>query len=147
MPSNLYGVANAPTLAILIPTANVACPAGVATTVGTITGIIAPSQGFFYPACWWLTDVTYGASVPGSVQFGFRIGTGSYLDASQLNPLTFVAGATSDATFCMFGPASSVPWQAPGATVNFTITPTAQAVQANGVAGRIWFALFRAPDQ
>ena len=147
MPSNLYGVANAPIITSLVGQSAVACPAGVATVVASVGPIIAPSQGFFYPACFWMTDVTYGASVPSSVTYAFRIGAGSNLDAAQVSPLTFVAAATYDATICMFGPASSVPWLAPGSTVNFTVTPTAQGVTANSVAGRIWFALFRAPDQ
>lgn len=147
MPSNLYGVANAPIVTAIGGQGSVTCPAGSTTIVMGIGPIIAPSQGFYYPAIWWLLDFTMGATVPNPIQFGFRIGAGSNLDTTQLNPAIEVANATINMTICMFGPASSTPWLAPGSTINCVITPNLAGVTANPSAGRAWFALFRAPDQ
>lgn len=147
MPSNLYGVANAPILAILQGAAQIACPAGTTTPVISTGPLIAPSQGFYYPAVFWFIDVTFGATLPNPVQFGFRIGAGSNLDTVQFDQAALVASSTIQTSVMMFGPASSVPWVAPGSSLSCVITPTGQAITNNSAAGRAWFALFRAPDQ
>jgi len=146
-PSNLYGVANAPIVAALNGQGSIVCPPGVSTIVLGVGPVIAPSQGYFYPATWWFLDFTFGAALPSQILFAFRIGSGSNLDAVQLDLSSMVAGQTFQTTICMFGPPSSTPWGGVGSIINYTITPTGQAVTANPTSGRAWFTLFRAPDQ
>lgn len=147
MPSNLYGVANAGILAGVSAQGQVTCPAGVETPVIGTAPLIAPSQGFYYPAIFWFVDITLGASLPTQLRFAFRIGTGSDLDVMQYDLAALVASTTINFTAVMFGNPSSVPWQAPGSVLQATINPQTNGVTANSAAGRAWFALFRAPDQ
>lgn len=148
MPSNLYGVANAPNIALTVPAiGNLACNPGVETNVMDSGVMIAPSQGFYYPVIQFQGVFSFGASAPTGIVFAGRIGAGADFATWTAN-LAGMAGSTFEwFNTTLIGPPSSVPWISPGSHIFVTVNPTAQAITISNVGSYAAVFLIRAPDQ
>lgn len=150
MPSNLYGVANAPGspfVAITAGGANVNCPAGVETVVVQSAPMIAPSQGYFYCMVAGQLAIASGATPPTLLTVAARFSTGSDFSSFQI-PSTWLTTNYGFIVPAIFSSINSyLNWLAPGSIIQVTLNPTAQAVTAIGAGTTIGFTLLRSPDQ
>jgi hypothetical protein len=109
--------------------------------------MVAPSGGWYYPVCWAVLSVVYGATLPTNVGFNFQIGAGSGLQGLAINNSIMVANATQQYCYTFVGPPSTVPWQGAGSHLIFTaqFNTNPATVSHNGTFAHFW--LMRAPDQ
>jgi hypothetical protein len=147
--ANLYGVANSAGVAALFNTIgnpSVACPASAPTAIMTSPVFVAPSAGYFFVGVWANVCISFGASVPTSVNVGVGIGAGA---AANLvgTAVAYPPSAAQQQQFATFTVSSQVAWQAPGSTITLYLNPIGNPVTVffNGS----WAAaiLLRGPDQ
>jgi len=146
--ANLYGVANAPNVFVNAQNlpGNIACPANTTTTIYTTPAMIAPSNGYFFPAVWANIFINSGASISTGFNCYIAIGAGSYVGISSVGAYGMVANQTVAIEFAGCGPASQVAWQGAGSTVSIGISPATNACTAMQISP-ILVMLMRAPDQ
>jgi hypothetical protein len=149
MPSNLYGVANAPGFIATGYSAvgAISCPAAAYTTVMTFNNIVAPSQGYFYPICWGSWTIGFTTTLPTDLRLGFNINGGSTVDQFQIDTALYVSNGWLQVYSVLNGTPSSTLWLAPGATINFTVNPITNLVNFRNYSSKFTVMLLRAPDQ
>lgn len=147
MPSNLYGVANAPALAVKATFGGVICPAGVETNLISSPPLVAPSQGYFYVVCNLMIFVAYQPTLPSAVTFAARIGAGADFDSYPVNLANVAVSTGFEYSLTLISPAFSIPWLGAGSVVNTTANPTGFQINTTGIGSQCWFMLVRAPDQ
>jgi hypothetical protein len=148
--ANLYGVANAPSVPILLNSGNfvgsTTCTHDIFTLVGTTPALVAPSAGYFYALVCVTFQLGTLTSVPTGNTLGLAIGAGSFTNAIGVGANFMAPSAAYCMTMCTFTPTSQVAWQGAGSVVNIGFQP--------GVNNCTWIAnatgivvLMRAPDQ
>jgi hypothetical protein len=147
--ANLYGVANAPGLPVLLGGGNFTggtCNAGTYTQIGTSPALIAPSPGYFYALVILTLEMTFGATTPSTLFFACSIGAGSATNAVGIGQIGLIANSGNIITAVTNTPVSQVAWQGAGSTVGFWLQPGAQSCTvATTSTGLV--LLMRAPDQ
>lgn len=147
--ANLYGVANAPGLPVILGGANF--PGGainhdVYTQIGTSPALIAPSPGYFYALVQLTLEITFGATPPSTIFLGCAIGAGSVTNSCGIGQIGFTPSGGNIITLMTFTNPSQVAWQGAGSTVAFWMQPGGQnctiATTSTG-----FVQLLRAPDQ
>lgn len=148
--ANLYGVANAP---VLFAAVSILGGADIVPPInGTETNIFqafmtAPSQGWFYPACFCWITLGLGATPPTGLNFGFRVNGGADMQSLGVNSINMAANAQYIFTPMMVGGPSQGIYQS-GANLQVTvICNSTVAIDIRAGQSTCTFALFRAPDQ
>lgn len=148
--ANLYGVANAPLLPLILNTignVDIACPANTETNFIQTPALIAPSQGFFYPMAWCGVHILTGATPPTSVVIALRINNGADLGSAGIDASMLLANANSMIYYTLIGPASQTAWQGTGSQIQLSANFATQAGTVKFPSTTCTITLFRAPDQ
>lgn len=148
--ANLYGVANPnplPVSAFTIGAINISCPAGVETNCCSIAANPTLSQGVYYPFVVGQLFVTLGATAPGALTVGARIGAGADFDQAGFTVVLLVAAGTIEWTVNLFGVGTILSYPTGALTLNVTLNPTGQPVTCLAGGTKVWGGFNRAPDQ
>lgn len=147
--ANLYGVANAPGLPVILGGANfpgVACAPNVYTQIGTTPTMVAPSAGYFYAFIMLTLEISFGAALPSTLFFACSIGAGSATNASGIGQFGLLVNAANIITAPTYTPVSQVAWQGAGSTIGLWLQPGGVTCTVQNTSTGI-VTLFRAPDQ
>lgn len=146
MPGNLYGVSQ-PGFTAVIPLigGDVVCNAGVETNVYG-QAISAPSQGNWYLVISGVLVILMGATAPGAISIGARIGAAADFDSYNVGAAMLVNNATISIPILLMSAANQSNFFPGGSTFNFTLNATGQNITAKNLGSRLIYQLFRGPD-
>jgi hypothetical protein len=148
--ANLYGVAEPnppPQNAFPIGGSNVVCPANVETNFTAIPLTPATSRGFYYPSAVGIITFTCGATPPGSVNWGVRIGAGADIFVLAQAPQTLIANAVLTVPLLAYCFATAIADPFGPTTLNITANPSGQPITVLQFGNMIYGSWVRAPDQ
>lgn len=146
MPGNLYGVSQPGFTPV--PFANggdQSCGAGAETNIFSQT-ITAPGQGNWYIVMWGVVAILLGATPPGTITIGGRIGSAADFDSYSVATAPLLANATLQIPFLLCSTANQANFFPTGSAFNVTLNPSAQAVTFKNTGSRTLYQLFRGPD-
>ena len=147
--ANLYGVANAPGLPVVVSSLNtvaIAISTATQTLIGTSPALVAPSQGYFYCRVDIGLILLHGATPATGINVYVAIGAGSFTNPVSQGTFGQLGNSYVPLFFCTYTPVSQVAWQGAGSTVSVGMNV---GVNAATVQPYSWamFTLMRAPDQ
>lgn len=148
--ANLYGVAQPnppPGGNFTIGNVDIVCAAGAETNIISATAILPTAPGVYYPALWGYVSVLFGATVPTSLNFGFRLNGGADLTTFSTWSGTYVANESF--IYPVFGYAYGNVFNYPIGTINIQLSanPAANPITVKFLGTLVFIQWQRATDQ
>jgi hypothetical protein len=103
---NLYGVANPnplPIIGSVTGGADFVCPPGAETNVYSVNVPPAVSPGWYYPAIYGIVSCSFGAALPGFLNWAARIGAGSDFNVQSTLVTTLTANGSTAIPIFLYG--------------------------------------------
>jgi hypothetical protein len=144
---NLYGIANPVGYPVYGSMAgNVSCPAGSETQVMAVSLPAPAVPGLYYFGVWAWATILMGATPPSNYNAAFRINGGSDIAGNGLGSSSLIASATILQGSMLFGPNPGIQNPTGTYSVQYTATPTGQAVTMLQFSSYMYAWWIRGPD-